>query len=175
MSVKNAHGTVLIRENALLPKGLALKSEAFLPGWRIVPDIDAFELARQIDEAHWTFFYLAGEMKAIVFGREQPGALRGAVKRILAKRKTPERNALQITSVVSQTFLGIPFMSVTAVSRHILGNSDCSLCQQGAGQNIGYVVHPGNRVEQPESPASRGYTRNRTPGGSFKCLRVCWR
>lgn len=58
-------------------------------------------------------------MKTIVFGREQPGALRRALKRILAKRKTLERNALQITSVVSKTFLGIPFLTVTAVSRHI--------------------------------------------------------
>ena len=119
MSVKNTYGTVLIRENALLPAGLALKSEVFLPGWRIVPDIDAFELAREIHEAHWTFFYLAGGMKTIVFGREQPGALRRALKRILAKRKSLERNALQITSVVSKTFLGIPFLTVTAVSRHI--------------------------------------------------------
>jgi hypothetical protein len=119
MSVKNTYGTVLIRESALLPAGLALKSEAFLPGWRIVSDIDAFELSRQIDEAHWTFFYLAGEMKAIVFGREQPRALRNALKRILAKRKTLEHNSLQITSVVSKTFLGIPFLTVKAVSRHV--------------------------------------------------------
>lgn len=119
MSANNILGTILIRENTLLPTSLALQGEAFLPGWRIVRDIDVHGLGRKIDEAHWNFFYLAGEIKAIVFGHEQPGALCKAVKQILAKQEGQKCNSLEITSVTSKSFLGIPFLSVTANSRHI--------------------------------------------------------
>jgi hypothetical protein len=119
MSAKNTSGTVLIRDNTLLPAGLALEREAFLPGWRIVQNISAYELGRKIQQAHWNFFYLAGETKAIVFGREQSGALCRAAKKILAKRQGQKCNALEITTVTSKTFLGIPFLSVAANSRHI--------------------------------------------------------
>jgi hypothetical protein len=119
MSVKSTSGTVLIRESTLLPAGLALESEAFLPGWRILRDIDVYGLGQKIEKAHWNFFYLAGEMKAIVFGRERPGALRRAVKQILAKPEGRKCNSLEITSVASKSFLGIPFLSVAANSRHI--------------------------------------------------------
>ncbi len=119
MSAKNTSGTVLIRDNTLLPAGLALEREAFLPGWRIVRNISAYELGRKIQEAHWNFFYLAGAKKAIVFGREQPGALRRAVRQILAKRQGQTCNSLEITNVTSKSVLGIPFLSVSANSRHI--------------------------------------------------------
>jgi len=74
--------------------------------------------------ANWNFFYLAGEIRATVLGRDRPGTLRRAVKCVLAKQEGQKFNSLEITKVVSKRFLGIPFMSVTAHSRHI---------QQGIG------------------------------------------
>jgi len=41
MSVKNLSETVLIREATLLPVTLAL-GEPFLPGWRVLHDIDKY-------------------------------------------------------------------------------------------------------------------------------------
>ena len=119
MSEISAHGTILIREDTLLPAGLAVESEAFLPGWRIVRNIDVYGFGRKIEEARWNFFYLAGAMKAIVFGDERSGALRRAVKQILAKRDGKKCNSLEITNVTSKSFLGIPFLTVAANSRHI--------------------------------------------------------
>jgi hypothetical protein len=119
MSAKNTSATVLIREKTLLPTGLAIESESFLPGWRIVQDIDGYGLSRAIEEAHWNFFYLAGEKKAIVFGREKSRALRRAVKQILAKRDGQRCNCLEITRVASKRFLGIPLLSVAANYRNV--------------------------------------------------------
>jgi hypothetical protein len=124
MSVNNTSGTILIRENTLLPTGLVVESEVFLPGWRVVKNLDRFTLVRNIESANWNFFYMAGETRAIVFGRERIGTLRRAVKRVLAKLKEPNFNSLEITKAVSKRFLGIPFMSVATHSRHI---------QQGIG------------------------------------------
>ncbi len=115
---------ILIREDTPLPVNLSIESEAFLPGWRVVKNLDRSTLARNIEGANWNFFYLAGEMRATVFGREGLGALRRAVKCVLAKQEGQKFNSLEITKVVSKRFLGIPFISVTAHFRHI---------QQGIG------------------------------------------
>jgi hypothetical protein len=118
MSVTNMSGTTLIRENTLLPAGLAIESEVFLPGWRIVKNLDGSTLGQNIEGANWNFFYLAGEMRVIVLGRDRSGTLRKAVKRVLAKQEK-QFNSLEITKVVSKRFLGIPFMSIAAHTRHI--------------------------------------------------------
>jgi len=114
----------LIREDTPLPANLSIESEAFLPGWRVVKNLDRSALTRKIEDANWNFFYLAGEIRAIVLGRDRPGTLRRAVKCVLAKQQGQKFNSLEITKIVSKRFLGIPFMSVTAHSRHM---------QQGIG------------------------------------------
>ena len=55
-----------------LPESLSIESEAFLPGWRVVRNLDRAALARNIESARWYFFYLAGEMRATVVGRDRP-------------------------------------------------------------------------------------------------------
>ena len=124
MSSINRTRTLFIREDTLLPTTLSIESEAFVPGWRVVKNLDHQALAREVEGASWNFFYLAGEMTATVFGRERLGALRRAVKCVLAKQEGQKFNSLEITKIVSKRFLGIPFMSVAAHSRHI---------QQGVG------------------------------------------
>ncbi len=124
MSANNTSGAILIRENTVLPAGLAAESEAFLPDWRVVKSVDRSTLARNIEGVNWNFFYLAGEIKATALGRNQPGTLRRAVKCVLAKQEGQKFNSLEITEVVSKRYLGIPFINITAHSRHI---------QQGIG------------------------------------------
>ena len=124
MSDMNRTGTIFIKEGMPLPATLSIESEAFLPGWKVLRNLDRYALARKIESANWNFFYLAGELRATVFGRERPGTLRRAVKRVLAKQEGQNFNSLEITKVVPKRFLGIPFMSVTAHVRHI---------QQGIG------------------------------------------
>ena len=115
----NNSGTIFIREDTPLPENLSIESEAHLPGWRVVRNLDRSTLTRNIERTKWYFFYLAGAMKATVLGRNRSGTLRRAVKRILARREEQQSNSLEVTEVVSKWFCGIPFLSVTAHSRHI--------------------------------------------------------
>lgn len=119
MSADHTSGTVPIQENTLLPAGLSVESEAFLPGWKAVGNFDAYELGRKIEEVNWNFFYLAGDVSVTVLGLYRPGTLRKAVKRVLLKCEDKKSSSLQITKVVSKRFLGIPLVKVTAYSRHI--------------------------------------------------------
>lgn len=119
MSDVNGTKTIFIKEDTPLPATLSIESEAFLPGWKVVRNVDRYALARKIESANWNFFYLAGELRATVLGRDRPGTLRKAVKCVLAKREGQNFNSLEITEIVLRRFLGIPFMSVAAHSRHI--------------------------------------------------------
>src|SRR5258708_32187043 len=112
MSTNNTFGTILIRENTLLPAGLAIESEVFLPGWRVVKNLDGYGLGQKIYETKWYFFYLAGEIRAIALGREGLGTLRRAVMQILARREGQAVKPLVITKVTSKLCHGIPFMNL---------------------------------------------------------------
>ena len=119
MPVNDNAGSLFIREGILLPGGLIIETEAFIPGWRAVRNCDGYRLGRKIEEAKWNFFYLAGEVRSIVFGRLGPESLRRAVRSILAKPEARKFNSLEVTGTRSRWFLGIPFVSVTANFRHI--------------------------------------------------------
>src|SRR5258705_11199423 len=119
MSANNSHGTILIRDNTLLPPGLAVESESFLPGWRVARNLDGYGLARKIEEAKWNYFYLAGVTRTMVLGREGPKTMRKAVRRSLPRLDRLKFNSLEITNVVLKRFLGIPLTSVAIHSRHI--------------------------------------------------------
>jgi hypothetical protein len=119
MSANNIFGTILIRENTLLPVGLAVKTEGIFPGWRTVRNLDGYEFGREIQKANWNFFYLAGAIRTIAFGRAGQQTVQQAARRISAKLKGQEFNCLEITEVIAKRFLGIPFLCVTANSRHI--------------------------------------------------------
>src|SRR5882672_2891246 len=101
--------TIFIKEGTSFPANLPIESEAFLPGWRVVKNLDRQALTREVEKANWNFFYLAGEMRATVFGRGGLGALRRAVKCVLAKQEGQKFNFLEITKVVAKRFLGNPF------------------------------------------------------------------
>ncbi len=154
-------GTILIQEGTLLPTGVPIESDVFIPGWRVVRNLDGYGLGRKIHEANWNFFYLAGEIKTTVVGREGVEALRGAVKQILAKRTGQKFNSLEIMKVVSRRFLGVPYLSVSAHSRHI--QQDISLVPtkdfvlRMPMPPTAVVTHPGSEQEASGAAATSRY------------------
>ena len=119
MPANEPAGNIFVRDNTPLPGGLIIETEAIIPGWRAVRDCDGYRLGRKIEEAKWNFFYLAGDVKAIVLGRTGPSALRRALRSILEKPTARRFNSLEIRGIRSKWFLGIPFVIVTANFRHI--------------------------------------------------------
>jgi len=111
-------GDVLIRSDALLPRSMQLESQAFTPGWRRVAAADHYELDRQIQDARWTFFYLAGEIKRTAFGQNE-NAVRRAIGRILTGKELENFNSMEIVSWKTIRILGMPFVTLTAHARQI--------------------------------------------------------
>jgi hypothetical protein len=116
-------GTILIKDGTLLPDALQFESEPCATGWRLVKNLDGYGLGRKIHEAGWTFFCLAGEIKATVFGFDGQKNVRRAVKRILSNLKSEKFNGLEIMQVQAKRFLGLPYASVCAHSRHLQENA----------------------------------------------------
>jgi hypothetical protein len=117
-------GTILIKDGTFFPDALRFESEPCASGWRLVKNLDGYGLGRKISEAGWTFLWLAGEIRATVFGFSGQKTVRRAVKRILADLKQSGKfNSLEITRVASKRFLGFPYASVSAHSRHIQENA----------------------------------------------------
>jgi hypothetical protein len=112
-------GTVLIKEGTLLPDALTFESEPYSPGWRAVTGLDGYAMDRKTHDAGWTFFYLAGESRATVFGREGQETVRRAIKRILADMKSEEFNSLEVTRVAFKHFLGVPYATVSVHIRNM--------------------------------------------------------
>jgi hypothetical protein len=112
-------GTILMEEGTRLPGSLRLESEPFSNGWRLVKDVDGNGLARRIHKSGWTFFYMAGEIKASSFGLDVKRTTRRAIKRALEKLKSEKFNCLEVRQLALRHFLGVACVSVSAYSRHI--------------------------------------------------------
>lgn len=124
-------GTILIKDYAFLPKELQLEAEPCVSGWGLVTNFDGYRLDRDIRKAGWHFFCLAGQIKMTVFGIDRQKMVRRAIVRILASPRASGFNSLEITRMASKRFLGVPYMSVGAQSRHIqeslfLFSTECS-------------------------------------------------
>ena len=112
-----SQGSILIRGDALLPRFMEVESHPYSDKWRRVSQSRS-SLDRQVHDAKWNFFYLAGEIKATAFGSEEK-AVRRAVVRILVGLEPNQFNCLEITGTKIARFLGLPSVTVTAHSRHI--------------------------------------------------------
>jgi hypothetical protein len=118
MAERVKSGTILITENAVLPKTVQLETEPFARGWKLVKNFDGDKLNREIGRAGWTFFSFAGEITSNVLGNGGTATVRRAVKRILANPDLGQSNSLEVTRVTPKHFLGVPYTTVYACSRH---------------------------------------------------------
>jgi hypothetical protein len=115
-------GTVLVKNDAALPKELRFESELYVEGWKVVTDLDGNGLDRALQKSGWTFFCLAGEVKTTVFGIDSQSMLRRAVERLLARGKFDGFNCLEVTQVAtvgSERFPLVRYVTVSAKWRHI--------------------------------------------------------
>src|SRR6266702_3516216 len=67
----------------------------------------------------WNFFFMAAEVKVMFFGAPTTAKIKNALHRILAKVRLHNFNCLEVTGIVANRFLGVPYTTVSAHSRHI--------------------------------------------------------
>jgi hypothetical protein len=112
-------GSILIQDGTLVPDSMHLISQPYSPSWTSVTNLDRTQLEGQLLTAGWTFFFMAGQITANAFGFDKEKRLRSAVNRAIGDARSQNCNCLAITGVQTKSFLGLPYVSVTAQSRHI--------------------------------------------------------
>jgi hypothetical protein len=112
-------GTILIKEWPGMPQFLGLETEPSFGEWSLVNVLNGFALDRKIHAAGWNFFFMAAEVKVMFLGSLGGAKIQSALKRILAKVKQQHFNGLEVTAIVARHFLGVPYVTVSAHSRHM--------------------------------------------------------
>ena len=132
-------GTVLVQQSALL-HSLGTRGETYSDEWCSLGTQESAELDRKLRAAGWNFFFMADKLRTVVppWGGEK--TLRAGVKRLLARTSAQQFNCMQLSNILRERFLGIPFVSVVAHARH---------------------VQQGSRIESLEQRTSKG-NRNKT-------------
>lgn len=112
-------GTILMKEWPGVTQLLGLESEPCTGEWSLLKVLDGHALDRKIHAAGWNFFFMAAEVKAMFFGSLTAAKVRSALKRILTKVNRQNFNGIEITAIVASHFVGIPYVTVYAHSRHL--------------------------------------------------------
>jgi hypothetical protein len=111
-------GDVLVQEGTNMPRSLLAQTGAESNGWTAIR-VNLFTFEKTVEEAGWTFFFMAGEIKVTVFGFDRQRALRTALKRLITDVKSQHCNGIEITGVVGKSFWRIPYVNVSAHARHL--------------------------------------------------------
>jgi hypothetical protein len=112
-------GSILMKEWPGKPQLLGLESEPCSGEWSLLKIMDGFTVDREIHAAGWNFFFMAPEFKASFFGKIGAEKIQKALARILGKVKQHNFNGLEVTGIVARRFLGVPYVTVSAHSRHL--------------------------------------------------------
>jgi len=112
-------GTMLIADGTRTPKSVLLGTERYSPGWSSITESTSSQLDRELEKAGWTFFYMAGEIRASGCGFDVQSRKGRAVDRLIDAVKHESCNCLEITEVKQRSFLGLPYTTLVAHARHI--------------------------------------------------------
>lgn len=118
-------GAILMKEWPGMNKLLGLECEPYSGQWTLLKALDVCALDRKIHAAGWNFFFMATEVKVMFFGSIGAAKVHNALKRILEKVKQQHFNGLEVTAIVNRHFLGMPYATVSAHSRHM--QQSCTL------------------------------------------------
>lgn len=124
-------GTMILHQSAMLDT-LDVESEPYLRNWRSLGILDSSELDHTVRAKGWNLFFMADEIRAVVPAWGGHNTLRRGVKRLLAQTRLQHLNCLEVTHILRKYFLGIPYLSIAAHSRHLQEGSQIQSSQQRA-------------------------------------------
>ena len=114
-----AAGTVLIREDIILPGSLKVEMSPYSRGWRVVT-VGPEPLGRTIQATGWNFFFTVCKLEGFALGTRKPETLDRAMRRILRKLQELHFNAVEIDTIEDRKALGlVTYISIAAHARHI--------------------------------------------------------
>jgi len=124
-------GTMMVQQSAIL-QSLEVDSEPYCRNWRSSGVTESLGLDRKVRAAGGSLFFMASEIRAVVPAWGGQNTLRRGVKRLLAQTRLQHFNCLEVSHILKKHFLGIPYVSIAAHSRHIQEGSQIHSIEQRA-------------------------------------------
>lgn len=113
-------GTVLVAEGTPLPPGWRVEVEPVAAGWtRLATVFNSVQREKDLGTAGWNFFYTAGAIMTSGFGFSRSNMVDSALKHLIDVARLQRCNCIEIDSMAMRSFLRIPYVSLSAHSRHI--------------------------------------------------------
>jgi hypothetical protein len=112
-------GTMFIEDGTPTPESLVVGTEPYSPGWSSISKSTSAQLDRELENAGWTFFYMAGEIRTSGFGFNDQSRTDRALAHVMDAVKLQNCNCLEITQIRRRSFLGLSCTSLVAHARHI--------------------------------------------------------
>jgi hypothetical protein len=113
-------GTILMERDTLRPQCFQVEDGSNPNAWMTVKhNLNFHELEEELATAGWTFFYMANAIRPMALGFDREKMIHRALRRLITSVKLQECNCLEIDDVAVNSFLGIPYVSVSAHPRHI--------------------------------------------------------
>jgi len=136
MSNQIQAGTMMVQQSASM-RSLGIEGEPYSGSWRSLGVLESSGLDRKVRAAGWSLFFMAGELRAVVPAWGGQSTLRAGVKRLLAQTRLQHFNCLEVTHILKRHFLGIPYVSIAAHSRHIQDGCQIQSIEQRAQDAVG--------------------------------------
>jgi hypothetical protein len=127
----------MVQQSALL-HSLGAQGEFYSDQWCSLGTNESAELDGKLRAAGWNFFFIADELRTIVPPWGGQKTLRAGVKRLLARTRAQQFNCMQLSNVLQERFLGIPFVSVVAHARHVQQGSRMESLEQRTSNGNGH-------------------------------------
>ena len=96
--------TMLMREGCLLPDSTQIETLDYSSTWRVLSEMDSFNLGQRLSLSGLHLFFIAGELKVAQLGSGAQAVRRG-IKRILALSCKEYFNCAEITQITPAHFL----------------------------------------------------------------------
>ena len=113
-------GTILIEKGTALPRSFRLENEPWPSAWMSLKSTrNAHELESELATTGWTFFYMAGLVRATAFGFDSQKRTHKALQRLISTVRRQKCNCIEIDQVSTHLLFGTPYTSVSAHSCHI--------------------------------------------------------
>jgi len=112
-------GALFMQTGTLIPGSLGLETQACSPGWKWIINLDGDSLDRKVRNTGWSFFFLAAKIQVMVWGHCTDKIVSKAIRRVLARARLAQCNCLEVTELSARRFCGIPYVHLSAHSRHI--------------------------------------------------------
>jgi hypothetical protein len=115
-----ASGSILIENGTPLPQFFRAETETYPNAWiAIGSTLNFHERENELTATGWTFLYMASKVRATAFGFDRQKMVHRALERLIAGARLQKCNCLEIDEVAMHSFLGMPYVSVSAHSRNI--------------------------------------------------------